>query len=1592
MDADGNYIVRSGSNGYEDTVGRSIPATVVNNSPTGSQTASCTGPLSISEIATWTPPGYSQPFTFCYVNVTYTLSTPTTGTYQKTALMLQSIVLPNKQTWTFEYSEQISNCGGTTSLADLTQITFPTGGTINYAYECVAPLGAPGTTTSAVTSRTVNANDGTGAHTWNYSYTGLITTITDPLNNATVQTLTLGSTSSGTNATRVTQYYSGSSTSGTVMKTDSRVYPPQYANLYGFPLYPSSETIKLDNGLSTETTFSYCCDIPFTSYASDGGNYPSAASYGKVTDTKVYDYATSGLGTLLKETATSYLFQSNSTYVDPGFFDLVSTQTEYNGNGAEMAQTTYGYDQTSRVTSGIASLSGSQMTTPLYSVYGNETTKTAWLNTGPSNPATTVSYYDTGEAYQTTDPLGHVTSTYFCTGTLTSVPCTASTYMGALPTAVVNAKSQETTFTYRTDTGQKLTVTDPNSQTTTYGYINPSTGVNDYLNRLTSIQYPDTGLTSIQYNDSGNIGVTGTEKITSSLSKQTQAIVDGLGRLSQTILLSDPSGATYTQTTYDALGRKYQVWNPTRCVPTTTACSGESTWGITTYNYDALSREILEIPPDGSSTSDNIKTSYSGNTVTTTDEAGNVRTTNNDALGRLTQVSEGSVSYITVYTYDALSNLTCVEQHGGVSGTGCSAPSSDDATSPWRVRRFTYDSLSRLLTAKNPETGTITYGYNADSFLTTKTENRGIAITYTPDALNRVTSKSYSDGEPTISYTYDAYTSGTNYGVGRRTGMTDGSGSTTWTYDTMGRIWKESQTIGSINMSTGNTYNYDGSVATTTYPSSAVIAVTPGADGRPTAVTDTTNGINYASSLVYVPTGQLSTALYGYVSSNLLHDFEQVGGGGWGAYCSAYTSNMTLDTPVVSAPDGSQTATQFVIPSTVQCGGSGTWGALIEVPGGLTAGNTYTVSAWLRGAAGGEQVVIGLNDCANSAFTLTQQWQQYTLTYSNISSAITNCEGGGYGTRGFQVYSTEPNADFYVWGPQTVQAAPTYAGITQTNTYNSRGQPLELRACGLSSCADGSGSPYLLDLSYNYGLGTNDSGNVLGITNNKNTARSQAFTYDSLNRILTAKEGTAWGVSFTTSTGSPGIDAWGNVFQTSPISGTSINPMSMTQVIGDNNRFTVNGYGYDAAGNVLSDGITIGCGSYGYTWNAEEQMTCAAGSTYTYDGDGIRVEKAGGNATPTMYWGAGNLAESNTGGTLTSEYIFAGGKRIARRDISTGSVYYYFADELGSSSVLATASGGVENESDYYPFGGESVVTQSLTNQHYKFEGKERDPETGLDNFGARFSNSNMGRFMSPDWASAPEPVPYSKLMSPQSLNLYAFAQNNPESASDLDGHQGMISCDLACGIGMSDYQGQMAADAYESFMHYYNNVMGLVNQVLMAAGASQSVDPNYVVPIVDGQRPLKNKLLLVASLGLAKHSYLRDEMPNDTHQWEVLGDDGPHNQQVRDTIQNPNRSYSKNEQTTYVSEAQAASLNAGASYFAQKVGGSFPHPCPVCTGSANIFETLLPWGHGYNLIFHNSNSFVYNMQSQNPAGRILPSSAPLITPGYGTRRGPWYP
>ena len=118
----------------------------------------------------------------------------------------------------------------------------------------------------------------------------------------------------------------------------------------------------------------------------------------------------------------------------------------------------------------------------------------------------------------------------------------------------------------------------------------------------------------------------------------------------------------------------------------------------------------------------------------------------------------------TDYTYDTLNNLINVNQTGGTGSSGA------------RTRAFSYDSLSRLITATNPETGTVCYGvwsglncvngYDLNGNLLTKTDARSIQASYKYDTLNRLYAKNYlyangtSTGDPSACMQYDVAASG----------------------------------------------------------------------------------------------------------------------------------------------------------------------------------------------------------------------------------------------------------------------------------------------------------------------------------------------------------------------------------------------------------------------------------------------------------------------------------------------------------------------------------------------------------------------------------------------------------------------------------------------------------------------------------------------------------------------------------------------------------------------------------------------------------------------------------------------------------------
>ena len=349
----------------------------------------------------------------------------------------------------------------------------------------------------------------------------------------------------------------------------------------------------------------------------------------------------------------------------------------------------------------------------------------------------------------------------------------------------------------------------------------------------------------------------------------------------------------------------------------------------------------------------------------------------------------------------------------------------------------------------------------------------------------------------------------------------------------------------------------------------------------------------------------------------------------------------------------------------------------------------------------------------------------------------------------------------------------SFAGIVTTNSYTNRLQPAVLSVTNPTQT--------IFSLSYGFNPG-HDNGNVQQIVNGLDSTRGVAFTYDPLNRISQANTTTTtgancWGETYT-------IDAWGNLTNIAGVpTMTGCSTESQNVPVSTNNRIT--GWCYDGAGNLLDMG-SCGPANHSFVYDAEGHLQSppVVGSTniaftYYYDGDGNRVQKCianpctSGSTAGTLYWfGAGGnvLNESSRTGTMQAEYVYFNGQRIARRDLPSGNVHYYFSNHLGSASLITDSSGNIQQQTDYYPYGGVAYNAGADANR-YKFTGKERDTESGLDEFGARYYSSSLGRFMIPDWATKPTNVPYAHFGNPQSLNLYSYVNNNPTTTRDPDGH-----------------------------------------------------------------------------------------------------------------------------------------------------------------------------------------------------------------------------
>jgi RHS repeat-associated protein len=424
----------------------------------------------------------------------------------------------------------------------------------------------------------------------------------------------------------------------------------------------------------------------------------------------------------------------------------------------------------------------------------------------------------------------------------------------------------------------------------------------DALNRVISITPPSGGGASFSF--SGN-----TLLIADAASKQRKNFFDALGRLVRvdepgwgdaltaidSISISGDERSKIVSTRYCA---QYTYGNPPRCVDwetdsdtiydqgnvkaTINGVDYTQSYGLSDNSGTVATNlaakinsdpnRLVSASPSGSTinlyavtpgaSGDSISVSVSSATTDATDfgtgttsfPASTFTPTLTGGENALTQdnaVLSDTRHITTTYGYDVFDNL--------VSASQGSMDHINGGSLAGQPRSYTYDDLDRLISTTTPESGTVTNYYtdasgNAcsgdPSLVCSTVDARGIIKTFNyNDPLNRVTSVSYSDSTPSVTYTYDIGA----FALGRLTKMTeDVSTASTpnaqaFTYDNLGRITGVTHTITGTNYPVQYGYNTAGQMTSITYPSGRI--VNPGYDavGRLAQVADTTNSTPYMS-------------------------------------------------------------------------------------------------------------------------------------------------------------------------------------------------------------------------------------------------------------------------------------------------------------------------------------------------------------------------------------------------------------------------------------------------------------------------------------------------------------------------------------------------------------------------------------------------------------------------------------------------------------------------------------------------------------------------------------------------------------------------
>jgi YD repeat-containing protein len=318
---------------------------------------------------------------------------------------IKSIRLPNGTSYSFTYD----------NYGEITSIALPTGGSISYQW---STLSNNESSYRYVSQRTTN--DGTNQATWNISIATAedgaetIVTLTDP---TTQQNQSVYTTGNG--VTSDVKVYAGSASGNPVRHYQisyvayGNVNTPQTAYTVSGPQLPSQIITTNDIGQVNELDYDYdiftyqdtwCNGPPSTSCAYDGpSTYTVTASRGDVKAIRQYDWGNGTHGALLRQTLKTYLHEVNSAYANLNIVDRVATDSVYDGS-----QICYGGQTCSANLLAETSYSYDQGYSQLR---GLVTEVSRWVNTSGSTVANTYYTYDNyGNVLSVKDPNTNLTT------------------------------------------------------------------------------------------------------------------------------------------------------------------------------------------------------------------------------------------------------------------------------------------------------------------------------------------------------------------------------------------------------------------------------------------------------------------------------------------------------------------------------------------------------------------------------------------------------------------------------------------------------------------------------------------------------------------------------------------------------------------------------------------------------------------------------------------------------------------------------------------------------------------------------------------------------------------------------------------------------------------------------------------------------------------------------------------------------------------------------------------------------------------------------------------------------------------------------